>query len=411
LSGVGGLAYSPDGMRAATCGGDRLVKVWKLSDIKDPILILRGHSSPISSVAFNFDGRLLASGGGDMLVKVWDVQNGTELRSLRGHTDWVSSVAFGPDSRFILSASVDKTVKIWELSNEETSPPVGHTRAIRTLAVSADGKLLASGSDDRTVKIWDTATGQELYTLAEHNGEVTVLAFDPKGDRLISGGKDGKLRIWDLKGRKAVQTIDCDTVGFIGFSATGDNILAWFIHRDRWSTAQVFDAQGKPLYSVSERERPVNCIAFSADGELAAMGAEDGSVAVWNIAKSERLGGNMPIYEKTKMADLAFTPDKKKLITGDEVGEIKIWDLAKKEVIKTIQAQKNGLSAISMSPDGKRFITVGAKNELRLWDLEKGEQIKEWELITPVRNLVFSADGKKLFTANGDSTLYQIDLP
>ncbi len=410
LSGVSALAYSPDGLRAATCGGDKLVKVWKLLDIKDPILVLKGHSNPISSVAFSVDGRLLASGGGDMLVKVWDVQNGTELRSLRGHSDWVSSVAFGPDSHFILSASVDKTVKIWELSNEDTSPPVGHTRAIRTLAVSPDGKLLASGSDDRTIKIWDTATGQDLYTLAEHNGEVTVLAFDPTGARLISGGNDGKLRIWDLKERKAVQTIDCDEVGFVMFSANGDSILAWLLHRGS-SIAQVFDPKGKPLYSVSEPERAVNCIAFSADGELAIMGAKDGSVTVWNIAKSERLGGNMPVYEKTKMADLAITPDKKKLITGDEVGEIKIWDLAKKEVIKTIQAQKNGLSAISMSPDGKRFVTVGAKNELRLWDLENGKQIKEWELITPVRNLVFSADGKKLFTANGDSTLYQIDLP
>jgi WD40 repeat protein len=64
-----------------------------------------------------------------------------------------------------------------------------------------------------------------------------------------------------------------------------------------------------------------------------------------------------------------------------------------------------------MSPDGTRFVTVGRDNDLRLWDVEKGKQIEKWELMTPVRNLVFSADGKKLYTANGDATMYQIDLP
>jgi WD40 repeat protein len=422
-SGLGGLAYSPDGARVATCGGDKLIRLWKLPDSATPTppieldrklsTALKGHAGPLSSVAFSHDGRLLVSGGSDIILKVWDVQSGTEIRSLRGHGDWVSSVAFGPDSRFILSASVDKTVRIWELSNEETAPPVGHTRKIRTLAVSADGKLLASGSEDRTIKIWDTASGRELYTLAEHTQAVTALAFDPKGRRLISGGEDRQMRFWDLQERRVVQTIDGDNVALIMFSTEGDKILAWFYreaNNNVW-TAQVFDANGKPLHSVIERERKVHCLAFTADGEWVAMGSEDGSVSIWDIAKSERIGGNLPVYEKNGMQDLVFTPDKKKLVVADQVGEIKILDIAKKEVIKTFQAQKNGLSQILMCPDGKRFVTFGGKNELRLWDLEKGAQIKHWDLITPVGNMAFSPDGKKLYTANGDSTLYQIDLP
>jgi WD40 repeat protein len=99
------------------------------------------------------------------------------------------------------------------------------------------------------------------------------------------------------------------------------------------------------------------------------------------------------------------------LITGDEEGEVKIWNLAKKEAIKTISAHKNGLRAIAMCPDGKRFITVGANGELRLWNVETGEKIKEWEVPTPINNLVFTADGKKLVTANGDTTLYLIEMP
>ncbi|MCE9534160.1 MAG: WD40 repeat domain-containing protein [Planctomycetes bacterium] len=417
LSGVGAVAYSPDGQKIATCGGDKLVKIWRAAEAGAPTLIsdLKGHANPVSSVAFSNDGRLLASGGGDLIVKVWDVQNGTELRSLRGHGDWVSSVAFGVDSRFVLSASVDKTVKIWELSNEETVPPIGHTRRLNTLAVSADGKLLASGSDDRTIKIWDMQTGQELYTLSEHTGEITALAFDPKGERLISGGEDRKIRVWDLKARKSVQVIDCDRVPVIVFTLKGDKFLAWFfrpgIANQSASTAQVYDTAGKPLYALTEREKPINCLAFSSDGEWVAMGSTDGSVRIWDIAKNERpLGGDMPVHQKG-LGDLVFTPDKKTLITGDEEGEIKIWNLAKKEAVKTFVAHKGGLLAISMSPDGKRFVTVGQNGEMRLWSVDKGEKLKEWELPTPVRNLIFTPDGKKIVTANGDTTLYQIELP
>jgi WD40 repeat protein len=417
LSGVGALAYSLDGSRLATCGGDKLVKVWKVPDAGSPTVVseLRGHANPVSSVAFSHDSRLLASAGGDLIVKVWDVQNGTELRSLRGHADWVASVAFGADSRFVLSAGVDKTVKIWELSNEETVPPVGHTRRLNTVAVSADGKLIASGSDDRTIKVWDAESGQELYTLAEHTGDVTAVAFDPAGGRLVSGGEDRKLRIWDLKTKRVLQTIDCDRVPVIVFTTKGDKFLAWFLRpgiaNQNASTAQVYDREGKPLHTLTEREKPVNCLAFTPDGEWVAMGSADGSVRIWDLAKNERpLGGDLPVHQK-ELGDLVFTPDKKKLVTGDAEGEVKIWDLAKKEAVKTIAAHKGGLTAIAMSPDGKRFVTVGPAGELRLWGVESGEKLKEWELPTPVRNFVFTADGKKLVTANGDTTLYVIDLP
>jgi len=418
LSGVGALALNGDGTRLATCGGDKVVRVWALADgtAPAPLHELKGHSNPVSSVAFSNDGRLLASGGGDLIVKVWDVQHGTELRSLRGHGDWISSVAFSTDPRFILSGSVDKTVKIWELSNEETAPPVGHTRKLNTLAVSGNGKLLASGSDDHTIKVWSMESGQELFTLAEHSENVKSLAFDPVGERLVSGGDDRKLRIWDLKTKKVLQTIECDgNPAVVVFNAKGDKFLVWYLRpgpaNQNVSTVQVYDREGKPLYAITEREKQVNCLSFTNDGEWVAMGSKDGSVRIWDIAKNERpLGGDMPVHQK-ELGDLVFSPDKTRLVTGDEDGEIKIWDLAKKEAIKTIPAQNNGLLGLAMSPNGKRFVSMGRNGELKLWDAGKGEKIAEWELPTPINNLVFSADGKRLITANGDTTLFVFELP
>jgi WD40 repeat protein len=418
LSGVAAVAYSPDGQKIATCGGDRAVKIWTLAGSGTPALMadLKGHTSPVSSVAFSPDGRLIASAGGDQVVKIWNAQTQTELRSLRGHTDWVASVAFANDSKLIISASVDKTVKVWELSSEETAPPVGHTRSLNVVALSADGNWIASGSDDRTIKVWDLKTGFELFTLAGHTREVTALAFDPKGKRLISGGEDKKLRFWDLETRKETHAFDCDRVPVVTFTTKGDKFMAWFLRvgvADQVaSTAQVFDPSGKPLESLTEREKRVNCLAFSNDAELVAMGSVDGLVRIWSIAKSERpFGGDMPAHQKG-LGDMVFTPDKTKLITGDEDGEIKIWDLKKREAIKTLTAHKTGLAAIIISPNGARFVTAAANGtgaEIKLWDTASGKELRSWDLPTQIHGIVFTPDGKGLVTANGDTTLYLLD--
>jgi WD40 repeat protein len=416
LSGVGALAVSNDQSKLATCGGDKIVKVWTLPETGGPAFLaeFKGHSNPVSSVAFSSDGRLLASGGGDLIIKVWDLQNRTELRSLRGHSDWVSSVAFGADSRYILSGSVDKTVKVWELSNEETAPPVGHTRQLNTLAVSADGKRLATGSDDRTIKIWDMESGRELFTLTDHSEKVTAVAFSPDGKKLVSGGEDRKMRIWDLETKKPVSTFDCENVPLILFAPKGDKFFAWFrrqgVSNLTANTAQVFEANGKELSSLTERDKDVRCLNFTLDGEMVAMGTADGIVRFWIVAKSERVGGDMPAHQDG-VSDLAFTPDKSKLITGANNSEIKVWDLKKREAIKTFKAYPGDLLTLAVSPDGKHLVTISLANEIRLWKIEDWTEVRSWNLSTPIKNIAFTPDSKHLITANADTTLYQLDLP
>jgi WD40 repeat protein len=75
------LAVSPDGKQLASCGNDRLVKLWNVADGK-PVRECAGHGSHVYNVAFHPDGTQLVSGDLKGVIKVWDVTNGTALRDL-----------------------------------------------------------------------------------------------------------------------------------------------------------------------------------------------------------------------------------------------------------------------------------------------------------------------------------------
>jgi dipeptidyl aminopeptidase/acylaminoacyl peptidase len=97
------LSFSPDGDTLATCGYDRLIKLWDLSTGKE-LRTLKDHSDAVYAAAFSPDGKLLASAGADRAVKVWDVAAGRRLYTLSEATDWVYAVAWHPDGKHLAAA-------------------------------------------------------------------------------------------------------------------------------------------------------------------------------------------------------------------------------------------------------------------------------------------------------------------
>ena len=105
VAGVAAVAYSPDGTKLATVGGDGALRIWTLAEtgLPMPLAKFEGQAkpgtasgfSPLSAVSFSADGRFVASAGADAVVRVWDVQTKAEVRGLRGHTEWATCVAFG----------------------------------------------------------------------------------------------------------------------------------------------------------------------------------------------------------------------------------------------------------------------------------------------------------------------------
>ena len=111
--GIGGVAFSPDGVLLASAGGDSTVRVWDMAS-GDRVRVLEGHTGRVYGVAFSPDGVLLASAGDGGSVLVWDAASGERVRVLEGHTYAVWCLAFDPVMPLLASAGADGTIRLWK---------------------------------------------------------------------------------------------------------------------------------------------------------------------------------------------------------------------------------------------------------------------------------------------------------
>ena len=119
-----------------------------------PLLTLKGHTRLVNRAAFSPDGARIASAGGDgdATVKIWNSQTAALLFTLKGHHRGVYNLAFSPDGKQVASSGAGQMVNLWDADNAKAlSTFKGQTMP----AFSLDGKRLVSSGLDQTVNIWN----------------------------------------------------------------------------------------------------------------------------------------------------------------------------------------------------------------------------------------------------------------
>jgi WD40 repeat protein/tRNA A-37 threonylcarbamoyl transferase component Bud32 len=410
-------AFSHDGRVLAGAVGDPadfsdvtvgLVLLWDAATWK-PSRTLSGHENGVLTVAFSPDGKQLASGGRDQAVRIWDPATGQELRTLRGHTDRVTHVAYAPKGRLLASASYDGSVRVWDPAGGRLLRTLrGHTGPVQWLAFNPAGDRLASVGNDGTVKVWDPALDPDSRTLRVHTKAGTGVAFSPDGSKLAACGSDGVIKVFDTGTGRVLQapTGHSERVWSVEFSPGGDRLLS--AGQDR--TARVWDAAtGQELVALRGHTKWVQQATFSPDGLRVATAGGDQTVRLWDARTGREL--HTLTGHTDRVMSVAFFPDGTRLASCSSDRSVRVWDAGSGKQLQLLPGHTDEVFRVAVNGDGRLVASAATDQTVRIWDPDTGQNKLTLQGHTGyVMGLAFSPDGRRLASASLDQTVKVWDL-
>ncbi|KAG6623304.1 Bromodomain and WD repeat-containing protein 1 [Phytophthora cinnamomi] len=116
------------------------------------------------------------------------------LKTLSGHLQIQAyCLAYDKQGKVVITGSDDRLVKIWSLRTGDLLFTLrGHVGNITDLVVNHSNTLLASSSDDKTVRVWELSTGAPVAVLVGHSSVVNAVRFHPKNNIIVTASDDGR---------------------------------------------------------------------------------------------------------------------------------------------------------------------------------------------------------------------------
>ena len=211
-----GIAFSPDGETIATCGDDRLIRLWK-TETRELLRTLPSHAGAVTSVQFASAKRLVSAGKDKRLI-VWDVEDIKRPHAIGPRFDGrggeVLTLGVSPDGKTVLFDQ-GKELRLLTLEDQQMAGSLQNPSEpfnFSTMALfSPDGKtILTNRSAPEKLQLWRTPVtstrGSELRQFVWKD-TVTCGAFAPEdGSFAVTGTQDHKVLVWSMPSKEEIES-------------------------------------------------------------------------------------------------------------------------------------------------------------------------------------------------------------
>jgi WD40 repeat protein len=238
---------------------------------------------------------------------------------------------------------------------------------------------------------------------------VTGVAYDP-GAPMLAIGKYKLLQLIDLKYGMITDHPQPGNITALTFGARESSLAVAIGSPGESASVLMLGPAASLKRTFSNLHKDVILdVALSPDGKLLASCSYDTQIKITSLEtpQSPSLARTLKDHSDA-VYGIAFSPDGKRLASCSADRAVKVWDTESGKLLYTLSDATDWLYAIAWSPDGKRLAAGGVDKSIRVYEpgLAGAKILRSvFAHEAPVQKIVFSRDGKTLYSLGQDRVL------
>lgn len=281
----------PFGNIAITVSHDESIVIWDFSQNKIVNMIELGDGL-LSAVAISPGGNYFVVGSERGQIFLYDFNTQNMISSDKIHKGKVTDIVFSENEKIFFTSSTDGNIMQYDIEKKNIVKGVSFPSQVICMGISLESKQIAAGTENGHIFILNTEDISSFETISSaHKDWVTGLTFSPDGTKLASVGWDFKLNIFDTSNKNLIKSLAVNT------------------------------------------DKPLNCVDWSSDNKLIAIGSSDFNIYAYNPENYEfihafRNGHN------GKITGVKFFPDSNVLLSIASDAQVNYWNTINKKLEK-----------------------------------------------------------------------------
>lgn len=242
---------------------------------------------------------------------------------------------------------------------------IGHAGAIYTCACK--NGFIYTGSGDNYVARWNVETGEQDKFAIKFEESVYSLAF-LNDSLLMVGLANGHVHIFDLDSNQEVKFFTQHTKAI--FALAYNDVKNQLYVADADGNLSIWDTEKLDLLIYLPLDAgKIRDISISANNENFSLACQDGTIRIFESGFFNEIH-TIDAHKNGTTALLYHPSDKNRLISGGKDAMLRIWDLKTEKCLEEIPAHNFAIYSIQSINSGETIVTSSRDKTIKVWSSE-----------------------------------------